>query len=220
MNDKLAQLTEKFHQLEVRMRLMVTFAAALIIGLIIDLVWLTPSNDEIEKIKNEISQIDKQIEQSTIAQANLNRSIRDQRNHPKRKQLEQLKEQTKQARVLLEEKTKNLVPPSEMASVLKEIIIGTGKLSLISLTKQEPQPIFEPGENPSDSAEQIQLYRHSIEIVLNGSYNNTQSFIEALENMKQQVAFDSFKFIVEKYPKSEVRLVVSTLSFDKKWIGG
>ncbi len=221
MNEKFTQLNEKFCELEVRIRLLVTFAGALLIGLIIDLAWLSPSSNELQRIETETAQFEKQIQDTLSAQAALNASIRDQKNHPKRKQRDRLKAQTLEAKTLLEEKTENLVSPAEMTAVLRDIISGSKNLDLVSLTKSQPVPIFEESDDKKQTGEpQIQLYQHTVEIVLKGSFANTQKFIESLEDMPQKVSFDQFQFNVESYPNSEVRLLVSTLSFNKKWIGG
>ena len=221
MNEKFTQLNEKFCELEVRVRLLVTFAGALLIGLLIDLAWLSPSSNELSRIETEAEQFEKQIQDTLNAQAALNASIRDQKNHPKRKQLNRLKAQTIEAKALLEEKTAHLVSPAEMTSVLRDIITGTKNLDLVSLTKSQPVPIFEETDDKKQESEpQIQLYQHSVEIVLKGSFSNAQKFVKSLEDMPQKVSFDQFQFSVESYPNSEVRLWVSTLSFDQKWIGG
>lgn len=219
MNEKLALLSEKFNQLETRMRLLVSFAIALVLGLILDLIWLSPNSRKIDQINSEFENTQKQINDTLKTQAALNQSIVDQRNHPKRKELERLVKQTNEVKSLLKEKTTNLVIPREMTKVLNEIIKSTGQMKLIQLKKHEPYPLFKESEE-NQEIEQIQLYRHAIELTLEGNYSRTQKFIEALETMPQKVAFDRFQFTVEEYPKSQVRLIVSTLSFSKKWIGG
>ena len=222
MKDKFSQLVAKFGALELRMRLMLTFAAAMFVALIIDLFWLTPLNQDIDRVQANIQQIERQINETLETQEQLNLSIANQRNHPKVKQLAQLKIQIEQAKSLLKEKTNHLVAPSEMVDVLKEIIGRSSKLKLISLTKQPPLPLFEKNEEQSNINEQpqLQLYRHSVELLLDGNFKETQKFLEQLEKMEQQVEFNHLRFQVEQYPKSMVTLVVSTVSFERKWIGG
>ncbi|MCW8875613.1 MAG: hypothetical protein OQJ89_08730 [Kangiellaceae bacterium] len=222
MKDKFSRLVEKFGALELRMRLMITFAAAMFVALVIDLFWLTPLNQDIERVRANIQQVERQINETLETQNQLNLSIANQRNHPKVKQLAQLKVQIEQARSLLKEKTSHLVAPSEMVEVLREIIQRSRKLKLISLTKQLPLPLFEQSDEQTKNNQQpqLQLYRHSVELVLDGNFKETQKFLEQLEKMEQQVEFNHFRFQVDQYPKSMVTLVVSTVSFERKWIGG
>ncbi|MCW8999869.1 MAG: hypothetical protein OQK04_14265, partial [Kangiellaceae bacterium] len=105
MKDKFSRLVEKFGALELRMRLMITFAAAMFVALVIDLFWLTPLNQDIERVRANIQQVERQINETLETQNQLNLSIANQRNHPKVKQLAQLKVQIEQARSLLKEKT-------------------------------------------------------------------------------------------------------------------
>ena len=220
MKDKLSQLVEKFNQLELRMRLMLTVAAAMLVALIIDLFWLSPLTQEIERTNAKIEQLEKQIVQTIDTQDQLNQSIASQRNHPKLKQIKQFETQLAQAKAIIKERASHLVAPSEMAEVLKDIISRSNKLKLVALTKRSPVPLFQKTEDQTNDAEQLQMYRHAIELVLDGSFSDTTKFLEQLEKMEQQVEFNRFEFKVEAYPKSKVTLVVSTLSFERKWIGG
>lgn len=222
MKARILAWLEKFNAMEIRMRLMISFALAMTIAFVFDFVWFTPTAKQQSKLEIQIGQFDKQIEETLKSQQALNKSIVDQRHHPKRKQLEQITQQISELRSALEEKTFNLVTPEEMNQVLREIIKRSDKLTLLSLSQQPPVAIFEedPNSVKSEQDQQIQLYRHSVNIVLSGNFQNTQEFILALENMPKKVAFDQFRFSVDEYPRSEIRLSLSTLSFDRSWIGG
>ena len=132
-----------------------------------------------------------------------------------------LESEIEKVRQQLTEKTVNLVPSDKMADVIEKIIASTQSLRLISLSKQASLRLSDPVEAPNADKEQaIKLYRHSVEIVLEGNYSATYQFLKSLENMERKVAFESFNYNVENYPNAEIRLIVSTLSLNKEWIGG
>lgn len=216
MNEKIVTAIEKFDQLPIRMRLLITLVAIMTLGLAVDSLWVASNSQNAKLLKDQITQVDKTIIEIINAQNELNANVVNQRNHPVKKQLAQVQEQIKTIKLELQEKTINLVKPELMSSVLGDIIQRTNKLKLISLIKQPPQALFDT----NDKQQKVQMYRHLIELVLRGKYSDTQHFLSQLENMPQKINFENFEYEVEEYPNSIIRLTVSTLSLDKKWIGG
>jgi|GEM_PF-2781260 len=209
------QYVEKFDNLPVRTRLVVTFAMIAVTFLLFELFWYSGTDQANKRIKNQIKTVDQEILSFTESQQQFNAGIFDQRNNPKRAQLIAIQQQVAQVQQELERKTLTLVKPEAMADLLKEIIDNSQKLKLISLVKQAPQALFEEQANHT-----VQMYRHPVEMVFQGSYQETRQFVEELENMKRKVNFESFEFSVDQYPKSTITLVVSTFSMSRKWIGG
>ncbi|WP_168204095.1 type 4a pilus biogenesis protein PilO [Aliikangiella coralliicola] len=219
MANKLTELTEKYDKLPIRLRLLLVFSSIVILVFIVDLLWFSPVQTETKNLQGLIDQVDKQINETLESQNLLNAAISNQRNHPKRKQLGQIKQQIEQAKQTLEERTINLVKPEAMATVLKEIINRSEKLTLLSLVKQPALPLF-VDENDAQADDSIQMYRHPLEMVFEGKYSDTQNFLKQIENMPQKVNFESLQYTVQTHPVSKVTLVVSTLSLERKWIGG
>ncbi len=216
MKQKRLLQIEKFNQLELRMRIMLTLAVTLLLSLALDSIWLTPKFNAIKEQQQQLQDLDQKILSATEAEASLFHSLNNLNQDPKKLQLVSLKASIASTRLQLEERALNLVNPEDMAAVLREIIHRRGKLKLLSLSKKPVQLLFESQveEDP------LKVYRHPIEIQFSGNFQDTRLFIQALEQMPKKVAFDDFTFSVDTYPRSHIRLVVSTLSFDRKWIGG
>jgi len=213
---------EKFDALELRMRILLTLVGLAILYMLFDLFWFGSTDQQIKNVNTKIETSKTQISELIDMQTSLNSSVTKTRNNPKHQRIVVLNEQIEQVRKSLLEKTVNLVPPEEMANVLKNIIKSTKSLRLQSLTKQQTAELSEH-QTPLKSDNQeaaIKLYRHSVEIVLIGNYIATYEFLRTLENMERKVAFDSFEYNVAEYPEAEVKLIISTLSLEKEWIGG
>ena len=213
---------EKFDALELRMRILLTLVGLAILYMLFDLFWFGSTDQQIKNVNTKIEKSKIQISELIDMQTSLNSSVTKTRNNPKHQRIVVLNEQIEQVRKSLLEKTVNLVPAEEMANVLKSIIESTKSLRLQSLTKQQTAELSEhqtPRKNDNQEAV-IKLYRHSVEIVLIGNYIATYEFLRTLENMERKVAFDSFEYNVAEYPEAEVKLIVSTLSLEKEWIGG
>ena len=221
MQTKFDSYIEKFNALALRMRVLFTFVLIAILFMLFDILWYSSTAQDSKKTRQEIEINQRQTIELIDIQNTLNTTVSKSRNNPKTQKIALLENEIEKIKEQLTEKTMNLIPSDEMASVLENIIRSTQSLKLVSLSKQASVKLSETGESTAKAQEQgINLYRHSLEIVLEGSYNATYEFLQNLENMERKVAFESFSYHVENYPKAEVRLVVSTLSLNKEWIGG
>jgi MSHA biogenesis protein MshJ len=62
------------------------------------------------------------------------------------------------------------------------------------------------------------LYRHGVEIVLQGSYLDMISYMDALENLPVQLFWGKASLDAQQYPNSRLTLTLYTLSLDPKWM--
>jgi MSHA biogenesis protein MshJ len=62
------------------------------------------------------------------------------------------------------------------------------------------------------------LYRHGVQVVLQGSYLDMVAYMESLERMPSQLFWGKAKLDAEDYPAARLTLTLYTLSLDTKWI--
>ena len=62
------------------------------------------------------------------------------------------------------------------------------------------------------------LYRHGVEIVLEGSYADLVTYLKTLDEQPQQLLAGGLQFRVEKHPLSTLTLRLYTLSMDRHWL--
>ena len=62
------------------------------------------------------------------------------------------------------------------------------------------------------------LYRHGVEIVLQGSYLDMVSYMAALEALPVQLFWGKASLDAQQYPNSRLTLTLYTLSLDQKWM--
>ena len=120
---------------------------------------------------------------------------------------------------------RTLVPPQRMAGLLEDMIGRTG-LTLISL-RTLPVVALEVGKARADdvlksaskpSAGSAGLFKHGIEIKLEGSYRELVLYLERLEQSKLKLLWSSVTLSAEKHPKLVLTLTVYTLSLDRTWL--
>ena len=62
------------------------------------------------------------------------------------------------------------------------------------------------------------LYRHGVEIRLEGSYGQLQAYLAQLEKLQQKLLWGKLEYRVIDYPKAELTLTVYPLSPDRTWL--
>jgi MSHA biogenesis protein MshJ len=213
---------EKFDQLAIRTRILITFIFFMLIFFFFDLFWFSINESAISKQQQQLLIVKKQNRELLQMQNNFNAGIARGRIDPKIILLKSTNKELLSVEKQLKEKTVNLVQPEDMANIIKDIISATNNLKLQRLMKGRTVEISSnshTSKKPIES-EKIKLYKHSMEIVLNGQYTATMKFLTHLEKMEKKFSFDSFDYIVEQYPNAKIKLTVSTLSLQKEWIGG
>lgn len=80
----------------------------------------------------------------------------------------------------------------------------------------KPQPA---GGTPAAAQAQAPLlYRHGVQLVLQGSYLEMIDYLEALEALPTQLFWGAAVLDAEQYPQAKLTLTLYTLSLDQKWI--
>ncbi len=142
---------------------------------------------------------------------------------------------------------KNLVRPEKMADLLESILRRNRKLQLVSLKTMPVLNLAEvsssannkvgEGNNSgtakstehalktttkltdgSEGATDGALYKHEVEIVVEGSYLDMLATLQELEALPEQVYWHSVTLSVLEYPTASLTMRVFTLSLDKKWL--
>ncbi|MYN20471.1 hypothetical protein GTP81_27395 [Rugamonas sp. FT107W] len=62
------------------------------------------------------------------------------------------------------------------------------------------------------------LFRHGVQLVLQGSYLEMIDYLEALEAMPTQLFWGAAALDADQYPQARLTLTLYTLSLDQKWI--
>jgi MSHA biogenesis protein MshJ len=129
-----------------------------------------------------------------------------------------------------------LVPPQQMSALLGEFVTRNRGLRLLAIHSLPPQPLIErkatDGVAKTDkpaAAEtgqvdkagaplQANLYRHGVEIRVEGSYADLNAYLAALERLPQRVLWGRIAVDAERYPQIVMTVTVYTLSLEKSWL--
>ncbi|HZE90734.1 MAG TPA: type II secretion system protein GspM [Rhizobacter sp.] len=70
---------------------------------------------------------------------------------------------------------------------------------------------------PSKETPDAWLYRHGVEITLQGSYTDLSDYLHALEHLPRRVYWGELKLNAQKHPVVVMTLTVYTISLEKTW---
>jgi MSHA biogenesis protein MshJ len=119
-----------------------------------------------------------------------------------------------------------LVRPEEMNGLLESLLARHTGLRLLSLKTMAPQSVLRNSEasNAANAGDgkvverSFDLYRHGVEIRLEGNYGQLQAYLAQLEKLPQRLLWGPLSYRVIDYPRAEMTLTVYTLSPDKTWL--
>lgn len=231
----LAKLNDWFSALSNRERIIVLLALFLIpMYLFAELVFL-PAQKEQTRLTAQYRTAQQDIVSLQQQLIDLEAVLNNDVDKGKRDQIASLREEIVSFDQSLQDNLAGLVPPQQMAAMLRGMLAQHKGLTLMSLKNGVPSPLVSPaklaveeGEQPSASealtlngkAAPV-LYRHGIEVQLTGSYLDTLSYLHQLQGLSQRLFWQSVDIeMSDHYPSARVVLNVYTLSFQEGWIGG
>lgn len=110
----------------------------------------------------------------------------------------------------------NLISPSQMATLLEDVLAGTQGLHLVSLESLKAEPIV----NNNASENYAGYYLHPVRLELTGGYFSVLNYLETLESLPVNYYWRSFNYQVNDYPNATLILEVYTLGTRQEFIGG
>ena len=142
---------------------------------------------------------------------------------------------------------KGLVAPDRIAPLLEHLLNGNGKLKLVSMkslpvagmndaasagaapvvTTNAPAASAAPVSATAPAAATAPppvakprelLYRHGVEIVVQGGYLDMIAYMQALEALPVQLFWGAARLDAQLYPDARLTLTLYTLSLDEKWM--
>jgi len=145
-------------------------------------------------------------------------------------QLKALRDQLQLAEGEFAQVQRALVQPQEMGQLLGSLLQSHRGLQLVALKSVPVMSVSElvgapkvaaPASAASSSASKDSrdawLYRHGVEITVQGSYADMQAYLAALENLPRRVYWGELKLDAQKWPDNTLTVTVYTLSLEKTW---
>ncbi|RJG01249.1 MSHA biogenesis protein MshJ [Noviherbaspirillum sedimenti] len=236
MKQQLRQLAQKIDALSLRERVIVFMTIAVALLFLINRYLLEPQFLRQKQLAAQISQDQVSVKE---IQSSMQQKIKAREIDPdaaNRARLQALQQRFAQTQNNLKDLQKGLVSPERMSSLLEDILKRNGKLRLIALktlpvadvdanADLAPAPKSGPGvaAAPAGSSQAARpaaghIYKHGVEITIQGGYPDMLRYMAELEAMPWQLYWGKAKMEVDEYPQATLTLTLFTLSLDRTWL--
>lgn len=229
MNENWEKFSLFVNQKTLRERVIILLVGVVVIYGVCDLLFL---GGLLDKKNSQTSQLNSVLERNANAEtelANLMATLSGDVQADKREQ-KQLQAKLDKVDAELASAATGFIPATLMPQVLEEILNNSDQLTLIKLENKAVELVT--GQSTSDKAtsseksvasatpdNNSQLYRHGVELQLQGSYLATLTYLQRLEQLQWRFQWDALTFIVDDYPTGTVTLEVYTYSTERDWLG-
>jgi MSHA biogenesis protein MshJ len=109
-----------------------------------------------------------------------------------------------------------LIDPDQMFQLMTSLVYRESGLKLLSLKRLKVKPAIEPSEDQRDVAG---INRHVLEVKFSGKFLDILKYMQTLENLDWKLIWDEIEIATNEFPQISVKIVISTLSTRKEWVG-
>jgi MSHA biogenesis protein MshJ len=234
------RFTRRFDGRARRERIAMLFAAAALTYWVADHAWITPAFErsraaavKLATARQDLATLRADEQRARTTGAEQQRALEAE--------IAQWRARLQADGEVMQQRQSTLVSPDQMVEVLQQMLPHDGKLKLVdlhSLGRDElgadgrakpanPAPgTTAPGANASGTAVHDAaaagngpvIYRHGVELTLEGSWNDLVDYLRALEHMPRRVLWGGLSMKVDRYPTVVLTVRLYTLSLDRGWL--
>lgn len=223
------RLADRVDAMSLRERALIFLAIAIVLIVLVNTMLIDPLLTRHKKLQQEITQTQEKTSAMLIQIQTLVKTWNIDPDIALRSRLAQLREQSDQTGKTLEDIQSGLVSPQRMPTLLEDILRHNRSLHLVALKTLPVKVLGEPETTAAGEAAQpaqVQkpttpesvVYKHGVEITLEGSYLDLLHYLTEIEALPWHVFWGKADVDVEKYPKVTLTLRLYTLSLDKAWL--
>ncbi|WP_028102481.1 type II secretion system protein M [Pseudoduganella violaceinigra] len=219
MKAQWAKISARIDGMSLRERIAMFIAAVAVVLFVINALVLEPLFARNKGLAEQIQQQNAQLEAANASVAAQMAAFNENPDAATQKQLAEMNREAASLAGGLRAMQHGLVAPEKMGQLLQQLLRSNGKLKLLSL---RTLPVSGMGGGSSDPkaapAPRELLYRHGVEVVLQGGYLDMLDYMEALEGSPQQVFWGRAQLDARTYPSSTLTLTLYTMGLDEKWM--
>ncbi|MFT5665767.1 MAG: MSHA biogenesis protein MshJ [Gammaproteobacteria bacterium] len=207
---------DKFNELSIRERILFGFTILAVFALSWWHFFAAPMMAQIENFEIYNKQINAGVSSAQQSVDQIKARLEAGVHKEKKEQLSRLKRELVSVEEQLQLKATELVDPEEMFQLMTQLIYKESKLKLISLKRRGVKPALEPKDGLENSEG---IYRHVLEVKFSGKYEDILSYLTSMESLDWKLIWEEINISSDEYPVINVKVVISTLSTRKEWVG-
>jgi MSHA biogenesis protein MshJ len=116
-----------------------------------------------------------------------------------------------------------LAAPERMAGLVKEVLARSPQIALVTMRNLPPVPLIEhptdaPDADGAAAGRAGELYRHGIEITVEGPWPALVGYAGRLESLPARVLWNRTRVDAAAWPRVTMTLNLYTLSLERTWL--
>lgn len=214
---------ERIDQMNLRERVLVFACAMLVFVTLVHTALIEPEMKRERRLSATLAQ--RQAE-GKAQQAQLAKVVATRASDPDRIPRERLavvRERLAQIESAIAAEERRFTTPVQMRKVIEELLARSPSVQLVAMKSLPSTSVSEARGQPAGgtakpAATERLVYRHGLEVTVSGSYLDLLAYLSQLERMPTQLYWSTLDLDATRYPRSTLKLVVYTLSLDKRWL--
>jgi MSHA biogenesis protein MshJ len=224
MNETWQKVVARFDALKPRERVMVFVAGAAVIGWLVFALAIDNELIRYKRLRADLSRQQGTLAQLQIQAAQLMRSAAQDPDAAGRARIAALTTQLAQFDNELRGVQQGLVPPTRMARVLEDMLTRNSRVHLVKLKTLPVSALVdreakgEPVRAETQGGADRLVYKHGIELTLEGGYLDLLDYLTRLEKLQWQMFWARTRVNASQYPRVQMTVTLYTLSLDEAWL--
>lgn len=223
MRAALNGLTERFNKLSPRERLWVFVAGVAVIAGLGFVLVIDGAMTRQKALRDSFSRQQGELVRVQGQNVELTRTLAQDPDAVSRQRMAELREQLKGYDTELRGVQEGLVAPERMVRMLEGMLAGDSRVRLVRLhtlpvsSLVEPVAAVEGAPQPAPDERRL-VYKHGIELTVEGSYPDLVAYQARLEKLPWRMFWAQSQLDASDYPRVRLTLTLYTLSLDKAWL--
>ena len=216
MSELTNSYAQKYNALSLRERALIGVVVLAGIGFSGWIFYAEPTLQKIQFQNDENRKISKEVSVTLATIRGIRKRISEGVNTEKEQRLAQLKQELKLVEDRLRLKTIELIDPEDMFQLMSRLIYRESNLKLLTLKRRKVKPAITVSEEQKGD---VGIYRHELEVKFSGKFADILKYMQSMEALDWKLIWDEIEIVSSDYPVITVKLVISTLSTRKEWVG-
>ena len=215
------RLTRRFDARPQRERMVMLLALAALSFWLADKLWITPSYNRARAASAQLAGARSELDTLRTDLARL-QAMGAEQQRSLQAELASTRSRVEAGSAALRAYEDTLVGADRMVELLEQMLPRHGRLKVRELKSLARSDLLAPGAASAaasaPAATGPTVYRHGVELTLEGSYPDLLEYLQTLEKMPRRLLWGGLRMSVEQHPKVVLTLTLYTLSLDKGWL--
>ena len=229
MKQTWARAAAKLDAMSLRERALVFAAGAAVILFALWLVLLKPLGDRNRELATQATTQKETVVSLEAQKRELQARAAANPDAELLRQIEEVNRQLVAVDASINAMQSGLIQPDRMTALVKGVVGRAPRLQLVAMRTLPPTPLVEakahaetakPGESKPTETDRKEagIFKHGIEITLEGRYLDLLAYAAQLERMPTRVMWNRTRIDASEYPRVTMTLTLYTLSLERTWL--